>query len=152
MKVNFDKETELKLNDELKIFVDEIDSDDDRLMDYGESFNGAKSNDESVEGDEAESDIEYKSGDERPKTITALNQWRRNQKLSKFRKLFEENKHFFDLTCDCCSKIFKSYEESRAHYLKEHNNSKGYIKCCGHKLQFRFQIVAHLNRHLGTYK
>lgn len=71
----------------------------------------------------------------------------RMEKEAKFRTLFDENKHLFDLNCDNCSEVFKSFNECRSHYLNAHKNSKGYIKCCGLKLSFPCLIEAHLHRH-----
>lgn len=69
-----------------------------------------------------------------------------------FKKLFLENKHRFDLTCDLCPQIFETLHAARNHYGSEHNNSKGYIKCCNNKLSYRCEIVKHLYRHLDPYK
>lgn len=74
------------------------------------------------------------------------------QKNEDFQKLFAENKHRFDMTCDNCSSIFESFEEARKHYASEHNNSKGYIKCCNVKLTYRCDIVSHLYRHVDPDK
>lgn len=122
---------------------DEIDdnSNDDESVDEN-------SNDESFD---PKDDPDYNS-DHVPKTVRGLKKWRSKQKEMKFQKLFEENRHRFDLTCDSCPKSFNSLDETRAHYLTDHNNTKGYIKCCRTKLQYRCQIVAHLNRHLEPEK
>lgn len=70
-----------------------------------------------------------------------------------YQNLFNENKHLFDMSCDCCSKLFESLDEARAHYLSEHDNPKGYIKSIsGRKLLFRCNIVQHLERHSNPEK
>lgn len=74
------------------------------------------------------------------------------QKRNEFVKLFAENKHRFDLSCDNCSTVFESLEEARNHYSNEHNNQKGYIKCCNVKLTYRCEVVRHLCRHLDPNK
>lgn len=64
-----------------------------------------------------------------------------------YQKLFEENKHFLNMSCDCCSKAFESLEEARDHYLAEHGNSKGYIKTArGKKLLHRCNVLKYLTR------
>lgn len=76
------------------------------------------------------------------------------QKKVEFRKLFAENKHRFDMSCDyvSCSSVFESLEEARRHYATEHNSSKGHIKCCNVKLTYRCEVVRHLYRHLDPNK
>lgn len=56
------------------------------------------------------------------------------------------------MSCDSCKKTFNSWNEARKHYANEHNNPKGYIKCCGIKLFYRCQVVQHLHRHLNPEK
>lgn len=74
------------------------------------------------------------------------------QKRVEFKKLFAENKHRFDMTCDSCSKLFETLDEARSHYAVDHNNAKGYIKCCNVKLTYRCEVVRHLYRHLEPNK
>lgn len=70
-----------------------------------------------------------------------------------YQRLFNENKHLFDLSCDCCSKIFESLDEARAHYSSEHNKPKGYIRTSnGRKLLFRCNVMQHLERHSNPEK
>lgn len=95
-------------------------------------------------------DSQGKSNDAPP--IGDRKKLQRMQKDAKFRTLFDENKHLFDLNCDHCSNVFESFNECRAHYLNAHNISKGYIKCCGLKLHFPCHVEAHLDRHLRPNK
>lgn len=74
------------------------------------------------------------------------------QKRTEFKKLFTENKHRFDLACDSCPTQFDTLDEARSHYATDHNNTKGYIKCCNVKLTYRFEVVRHLYRHLEPNK
>lgn len=74
------------------------------------------------------------------------------KRKKQFDKLFAENKHHFDMTCDECSKVFKSLEEARAHYAKSHNNPHGYIKCCKAKMKYPSTIERHLQRHMNPEK
>lgn len=61
--------------------------------------------------------------------------------------------HLFDMTCDCCSNVvFESLDEARKHYTSEHNNPRGYIKCCGRRMFYRCQVVQHVTRHLDPDK
>lgn len=74
------------------------------------------------------------------------------QKNLDFEKLFAENKHLFDLNCDLCSQTFKTLHDARNHYANDHNNTKGYIKCCNTKLSYRCEILHHLHRHIEPEK
>ncbi|XP_055317612.1 zinc finger protein 665-like isoform X2 [Sitodiplosis mosellana] len=74
------------------------------------------------------------------------------KKTMEFEKLFSENKHRFDMTCDACPKMFDSLDEARSHYASDHNNPRGYIKCCNVKLIYRCKVVKHLYRHLDPDK
>lgn len=74
------------------------------------------------------------------------------QKRIEFKKLFAENRHRFDMTCDLCTKSFETLDEVRSHYASAHNNAKGYIKCCNVKLTYRCEVVRHLYRHLDPNK
>lgn len=73
-------------------------------------------------------------------------------KTSNFEKLFVENRHRFNLSCDNCSTVFETLEEARRHYPTEHNIAKGYIKCCNSKLKYPCEVVQHLSRHLHPEK
>lgn len=66
----------------------------------------------------------------------------------KFVKMFKENEHLFDMTCDSCAATFKTLDEARTHYTKLHKNKKGYIKCCSTKLTYRSEVIRHLQKHL----
>lgn len=123
----------------------------DDLENSNDESGDENSNDESMNYDPKADDPDYISDNE-PKTVRALKKWRSKQKEMKFQKLFDENRYRFDLTCDLCPKSFGSLDETRAHYLTDHNHTKGYIKCCKTKLQYRCQIVSHLNRHLEPEK
>lgn len=70
------------------------------------------------------------------------------QKDSNFEKYFAEHKHYFDMKCDHCPKVFESFEEAKSHYASEHRNPQGYIRCCGLKIKFRYKVKEHLKRHL----
>lgn len=71
------------------------------------------------------------------------------QKEIDFVKLFAENKHRFNMSCDLCPKIFDSIDEARRHYATAHKNPKGYIKCCNAKLTYRSDISKHINHHIN---
>lgn len=74
------------------------------------------------------------------------------QKNLDFKKLFADNLHRFDMTCDLCSETFTTLNDARSHYTNAHNNTKGYIKCCNTKLTYRCEIVYHLYRHIEPEK
>lgn len=93
-----------------------------------------------------------RTNDEPPISEREQNRLRRLQREEKFQKLFDEYKHLFDMKCDCCSKVFEYFDEGRNHYLTEHNNTRGYIKCCGLRLHYPCQVEAHLDRHIAPDK
>lgn len=72
--------------------------------------------------------------------------------IIEFEKMFAENRHRFDMSCDSCSQSFNSLDEIRNHYASEHNNNNGYIKCCNAKLKYRCQIQQHIANHLEPHK
>lgn len=53
----------------------------------------------------------------------------------------------FDLNCDECKTEFKGLNDAQVHYLNEHNNSRGYIKCCNMKLREEHMIKEHIAYH-----
>lgn len=55
----------------------------------------------------------------------------------------------FDMKCDECDAILKSLPDAQYHYLHEHNNFIGYIKCCSIKLKDFDRINGHIHYHLN---
>lgn len=53
----------------------------------------------------------------------------------------------FDRHCDDCSTEFESLTEAQVHYLNEHNNGRGYVKCCNMKLREDMMIKEHIAYH-----
>lgn len=53
----------------------------------------------------------------------------------------------FDMSCDCCDAMFQSFPEAKRHYLSEHSEPKGYIKCCGKKMRSLTAIEEHIQGH-----
>lgn len=53
----------------------------------------------------------------------------------------------FNLKCDECPTEFQALNEAQVHYLNEHNNSRGYIKCCDMKLREEHMIKEHIAYH-----
>lgn len=100
------------------------------------------SHEQSIENGEAEEEEVETSPQKSSRRMTA------KQKRNEFKKLFTENKHRFDLTCDSCPQLFDTLDDARRHYATNHNNAKGYIKCCSAKLTYRCEVVRHLYRHL----
>lgn len=75
------------------------------------------------------------------------------KKNEEYRKMFHENRHLFDMSCDCCPTVFESLDEARAHYLSEHNIAKGYIKSTsGIKMVLRCNIIRYIDRYLNPDK
>lgn len=56
---------------------------------------------------------------------------------------------FFDMSCDLCSEICVSIEQARDHYLNEHNEPKGYIKCCKTKFFAVGRVKEHIEFHIN---
>lgn len=57
---------------------------------------------------------------------------------------------YFDMNCDFCDTIFKSFDDAISHYGAHHKDkSKGYVRCCQLKFTVRsfynWHIVWHLN-------
>lgn len=50
------------------------------------------------------------------------------------------------MTCDHCSHKFKTIEEARLHYRKEHTVN-GYLKCCNQQFKYPKDIFNHLEWH-----
>lgn len=53
----------------------------------------------------------------------------------------------FDLKCDECLVEFCALNEAQVHYLNEHNNNRGYIKCCDIKLREELMVKEHIAYH-----
>lgn len=113
---------------------------------------GRESNDENADDNDSKNDPEFVS----PKTATTStrNRWQSKKKDKEYQRIFNENKHLFNMNCEHCSETFESLDEIRAHYLTEHNIAKGYIKCVesGRKMFYRFAVMQHIERHLNPDK
>lgn len=55
----------------------------------------------------------------------------------------------FDMNCDHCDAVFATFHDARRHYREQHNEKKGYIKCCNIKLRELWIVVDHINSHLN---
>lgn len=108
----------------------------------------SKCNVESVEEADCQTDLECKSKRKTPKR----KQWQTKKKNKEYQKMFNENRHLFDMSCDCCKKEFDSLDEARKHYATKHDNPRGYLKCCGRRMFYRCQVVQHITRHLDPDK
>lgn len=53
----------------------------------------------------------------------------------------------FNMSCDFCDIILESFQHARTHYLLEHGDSKGYLKCCDIKLRTITTISDHIKFH-----
>lgn len=54
---------------------------------------------------------------------------------------------YFDMSCDQCDTTFQSFPDAKRHYLREHSEPKGYLKCCGKKLRTLTFIEEHIQWH-----
>lgn len=76
-----------------------------------------------------------------------------NKSDGEYQKLFNEYRHLFDMSCDCCPKVFGSLTEAQKHYASEHNNLQGYIKSTnGNKLFRPSHVVQNVDRLLKKFK
>lgn len=111
------------------------------------------SNDENNDSNEDEDGVdEHDTQNKSEKKALTRKRWQSKKNNNEYQKLFSENRHLFDMSCDFCSATFDSLDEGRAHYLTAHNNTRGYIKCCGKKMFYRCNIVSHLVRHSNPDK
>lgn len=116
-----------------------------------EEFHDENRIDSNVESVDEHDDTQNVS--ESNKTTKTRKRWQSKKNNQEYQRLFNENNHLFDMSCDCCSKMFESLDEARAHYLSEHDNPKGYIKSIsGRKMWFRCNVVQHIERHLNPEK
>lgn len=53
----------------------------------------------------------------------------------------------FDMSCDQCDMMFESFLHAKRHYLSEHGDGKGYIKCCSKKMKTLAAIDDHVQWH-----
>lgn len=61
------------------------------------------------------------------------------QRLAQYQRL--------DMSCNLCASTLQSLFEAKAHYKTEHNDSHGYIKCCGIRLNEKSEMVDHIEWH-----
>lgn len=53
----------------------------------------------------------------------------------------------FDMSCDQCDAMFQSFPDAKRHYMSEHSEPKGWIKCCGKKMRSLTTIEEHIEGH-----
>lgn len=53
----------------------------------------------------------------------------------------------FDMSCDNCEAMFTSFADAKRHYLVEHGEPKGFIKCCNKKMNSLVDIEEHIEWH-----
>lgn len=53
----------------------------------------------------------------------------------------------FNMACDACETMFDSFSHAKAHYLTEHNEPKGYVRCCDIKMKTLLAIDEHIRWH-----
>lgn len=75
--------------------------------------------------------------------------FKKSTKNDQYEKFIAEN---FDMSCDQCDSVFNSFGDARHHYRENHNEKKGYIKCCRMKLREMWIVVDHINSHLNPSK
>lgn len=59
----------------------------------------------------------------------------------------ENLKKLFDMKCDVCQLELSSLQHAKLHYLDEHGNDNGYIKCCGEEFRKLKDVKDHLLYH-----
>lgn len=130
--------TENSESDTEKLANDAIDSNDDVPHDGDINASDGESVDKS-------SDTQNVA---KLKKIKPMRRQRQSLKIDfNYQKLFSENKHLLNMSCDYCSNEFESLEEARDHYPTEHNIRRGYIKSIhGRKFHLRHRIIEYLAR------
>lgn len=53
----------------------------------------------------------------------------------------------FNMACDICETIFDSLTHAKSHYLNDHDEPKGYLKCCDIKLRSLREVEEHVDWH-----
>lgn len=53
----------------------------------------------------------------------------------------------FDMNCEQCETVFVSFQDAKMHYLTEHNEPRGYLRCCGVKMKSLLIIAEHIDMH-----
>lgn len=105
-----------------------------------EEFYGANGNDSNVESNDENDTTQNVPKRKKRRTIYDMIDL-------DYQKLFDENKHLLDMSCDRCTNVFESLEAARDHYFTEHNVNRGYIKALtGTKFFNRSKIMQYLAR------
>lgn len=60
-------------------------------------------------------------------------------------------KEFFDLNCDICGTKTSSLKNAQEHYLNQHNNFNGYMKCCNKQLKTERAVEEHIRLHINPF-
>lgn len=117
--------------------------DNNATVSDAEDFVDDNKDDEDVgESGPDDDDSEHKTEEKKKK--------RKKNSKKEFKNMFNDNRHLFDMSCDCCEKTFKSLDEARVHYTSEHNKARGYIKSTsGSKLVHRSKVTEYVARHLN---
>lgn len=58
----------------------------------------------------------------------------------------------FDRKCDQCPTEFNTLNEAQVHYLNEHINNRGYVKCCDMTFTNEQMIKEHIAYHKSPEK
>lgn len=154
------KKRKSSTDDEFKI---ETEDDDDDDYDDGDSDYGRKPLPKkkiSCESRVGKKRGPYKKRRQKTKSENKIKQKKTLKKsrgeIAKERSVFKLNKLYedymlehFDMKCDICTKIFKSFFEAKSHYAEEHNELKGYVKCCNKKMKEMWAVHDHISYHLN---
>lgn len=57
-------------------------------------------------------------------------------------------KKYFDQKCELCGAQIDSFEMAKVHYLSEHENPDGYLRCCGNKIINKLEALDHIQWHI----
>lgn len=52
------------------------------------------------------------------------------------------------LDCDVCFESFQTFDTLLLHYKDEHNNEKGYVRCCNKQIKRRYVLLDHVRLHI----
>ncbi|XP_055314295.1 zinc finger protein 726-like [Sitodiplosis mosellana] len=55
---------------------------------------------------------------------------------------------YFDRKCEQCDAQLDSITMAKSHYLSEHGNPNGYLRCCGSKMCYNKKVLDHIQWHI----
>lgn len=70
------------------------------------------------------------------------------KKLAEFTNDEEEiMREHAEMKCEICSHEFTDWSQAMSHYQQSHPNTRGFIRCCGRKIDKRYEMIDHVKWH-----